>query len=202
MAGALGSTTERLNLLNLAGHAPKLAASATGQTASGSTLSWNPTTKSFDLVSGGGGGGGTPSSTVAGATLFGLSPAVGIATAYARGDHSHGTPPLGTTAATACAGNDARLSDARAPNGSASGDLGGSYPSPTVTRARGLRDSGGTTYAMGALAEGQVLRVTGGAIVGAWLALALSVTPTIEGIELLGDAVVYPSILSDSGTVL
>jgi hypothetical protein len=60
MAGGQGSPAERINLLNSEGHAPKLGASATAQTPEGSTLSWNPATKAFDLVSGGGGGGGAP----------------------------------------------------------------------------------------------------------------------------------------------
>ena len=42
----------------------------------------------------GGGGGGTPATTVVSGTTPGLSPVVGVATDYARGDHSHGTPPL------------------------------------------------------------------------------------------------------------
>lgn len=45
-------------------------------------------------ASGGGGGGGTPSSTVVSETTPGLSPVVGVSTDYARGDHSHGSPPI------------------------------------------------------------------------------------------------------------
>jgi len=41
---------------------------------------------------------------------------------------------LGTGALQACAGNDSRLSDSRTPSGSATGFLGGTYPSPTVNR--------------------------------------------------------------------
>jgi hypothetical protein len=39
-----------------------------------------------------GGGGGTPSDTVTAETSFGQSPSAGSATAYSRGDHTHGTP--------------------------------------------------------------------------------------------------------------
>lgn len=42
------------------------------------------------------------------------------------------SPVYGSTANTVCQGNDARLSDARTPNGAASGDLTGTYPAPTV----------------------------------------------------------------------
>lgn len=45
-------------------------------------------------ASGGGGGGGTPASTVVSETTPGLSPVVGTSTDYARGDHSHGSPPI------------------------------------------------------------------------------------------------------------
>jgi hypothetical protein len=45
-------------------------------------------------ASGGGGGGGTPATTVVSETTPGLQPVVGTSTDYARGDHSHGTPPV------------------------------------------------------------------------------------------------------------
>ena len=45
-------------------------------------------------ASGGGGGGGTPATTVVSETTPGLQPVVGVSTDYARGDHSHGTPPV------------------------------------------------------------------------------------------------------------
>lgn len=150
----------------------------------------------------GGGGGGTPASTVVSETSYGQSSVVGVGTDYARADHSHGSPALGTTASTACAGNDARLADSRAPTGTATGDLGGSYPAPTVTQARGLREtSGPTTLTLGAVSDGQVLRRSGATIVGAWLAVALSVAPDGCFISFEGRSIVYPTTISSAGTV-
>lgn len=60
-----------------------------------------------------------------------------IPKAGAGGTLAIGWIPTGSTSSTACIGNDSRLSDSRAPNGSASGDLAGTYPSPTVAQAAG-----------------------------------------------------------------
>lgn len=45
------------------------------------------------------GGAGTPASTVTSETTFGLAPAVGSSTAYARADHTHGSPSLTSVSA-------------------------------------------------------------------------------------------------------
>jgi hypothetical protein len=42
------------------------------------------------------------------------------------------SPVYGTAAGTVCQGNDARLSDSRAPSGAAGGQLGGTYPNPAL----------------------------------------------------------------------
>lgn len=45
-----------------------------------------------------GGAGGTPADTVAAETTFGISSSAGAATAYSRGDHTHGSPTNPVTA--------------------------------------------------------------------------------------------------------
>lgn len=61
------------------------------------------------------GSGPSPSGTVTAETSYGQTANAGAATAYARGDHTHGTPAApaaGTTAGTFAAGDDARITGA------------------------------------------------------------------------------------------
>ncbi len=135
----------------------------------------------------------SPSSTVAGETTFGISAAAGVAPAYSRGDHTHGTPadPVPTHAALTASvhgfdsgGNapaqahalggakhsadtlanlNAAISDADVP--ALAGQIGGTAASPDI---RGLRETGGPTMlTLGAVPDGQYLKRSGANVVGA-----------------------------------
>ena len=65
------------------------------------------------------------------------------------------------------------ITDGLSTSTSWSGDLGGTGTSPTVTQARGLREtSGPTTLVVGSIADGQMLKRVGSTLVGAWLSVS------------------------------
>jgi hypothetical protein len=113
---------------------------------------------------------------VATASATGIAPGgsstEGSSTSLARADHTHSLPAFGAALGTFCQGNDARLSDARVPTGSAGGQLGGSYPNPDV---RGLREtSGPTLLTVGPITDGQALVRSGASITSAAIPAAIS----------------------------
>lgn len=76
-----------------------------------------------------------PSGTVVSETGYGQAATAGVANTQSRGDHTHGTPALGTTGTTAAAGNDARITGAvQASTLTAKGDLFIATGASTIVR--------------------------------------------------------------------
>lgn len=105
--------------------------------------------------------------------IFSLTSHTHDAAAIVTGQFTPTQVATGATGSTLCIGNDARLSDARAPNGAASGDLYGSFPSPNVGKLRG------TTISATSPTDGQVLTYVAGTT--SWTPTTIAASGDLSG---------------------
>lgn len=126
-------------------------------------------------------GGGTPSNTVVLETTPGLQPVVGVSTNYARGDHSHGSPPVPAhTALSALAWASA-----------------GHTGSATAVAAWG---SGGTAAVVQATTDETMLVRRAGTL--QWVALVVAITVLNAELVLEGGVLPGGAAINYTGTFL
>jgi hypothetical protein len=129
--------------------------------------------------------GQVPTATSGSAAAWATPAAGGGATDWAdvTGKPTTFAPIIGAGAGDAVAGNDSRMTNSRAPSGTASGDLSGSFPNPSVDKVAGVTISGTPT-------AGQVPTATSGSA-AAWA------TPAAGGGGVAAHASTHASAGSD-----
>lgn len=100
---------------------------------------------------GGGGGGGTPSNSVVSGTTYGQSSAAGSASAYSRGDHTHGTPALPTPGAIGAATSGHAHGGVYDPAGTAASAI--AAHEADTTNVHGIADTSALETSSGAAAK-------------------------------------------------
>jgi hypothetical protein len=135
-----------------------------------------------------------------------ISGTLGAARLPAATNLTQGAVVLGSTAGSACEGNDTRLSNSRIPTGAAAGDLAGTYPNPTLSTTGAVAGTYGDNNSVPQIQvdiKGRILSVSSVPIAGTagGTVTSVNVSGGTTGLTTAGGPVVDSGVITLAGTL-